>query len=152
MQLCSLTTGGELTHALGGAQHKQAFCRCFARQRGRRLEQYSPARQHNGRWERKRRNATSCHATQDNKVLFGLQRFTETGAQPFASPDGAAGCSGSGVAAARGVRGRGGADFRLLMTAATPDEDWRTSVAEILTVWRSACSKSREASSLLPRV
>lgn len=64
-------------------------------------------------------------------------------------PDGAAGCTRSGVAAGRRVREKQPFDSSSLMTAATPDEDWRTSVMAIFEVWRSACLKLQEESPLL---
>lgn len=61
------------------------------------------------------RNAISCRATQDSKVLFCLKRFTETGAQPLTSVSAVArwSCWVHALKHHGGTQSSGEADFPL---------------------------------------
>lgn len=86
--------------------------------------------------EKRERNAISCHATQDSKVLFvwkGSQKEERTlSLQCLLLPDGAVGCTRSNITAGRRVREKQTLDSRSLMTAGTLDRYWCVSVMEIL--------------------
>lgn len=84
--------------------------------------------------EKKQTNAISCHATQGGKVLFSLKRFTETGAQAFASVSAAArwSCWMHALKRHGGAQSSGEADFRLSQLNDCRNQDWCTSVIKIL--------------------
>lgn len=132
-------------HMTKHAQYRQAFCLCSMRNEvAIRTWQY-PGRgalgtacnnNINTMAEKRERNAISCHATQDSKVLFvwkGSQKEARTlSLQCLLLPDGAAGCTRSNITAGRRVREKQTLDSRSLMTAGTLDRYCCVSVLEIM--------------------